>query len=221
MAGRPRKPLPMSDEEIRREFRLAKDPAKQIKILAEENDVSRETIRRIVSEKPAQPPTLSGFVPFQELAEQKKEKEKDNMPEDESIPLRVSAEGELPSEPRTWQPLPAAPATAAADFEETPAAAEAPHQSAPPTASPRGSLPAAAGTEDLGPSSLPDVQDLPDAPARRVEPRFFLTEAQLMELWFILGILRGVLDASAESGKPGETMKDAVDELEILLRSLN
>ena len=94
-------------------------------------------------------------------------------------------------------------------------------QSAPPTASPRGSLPAAAGTEDLGPSSLPDVQDLPDAPARRVEPRFFLTEAQLMELWFILGILRGVLDASAESGKPGETMKDAVDELEILLRSLN
>ena len=195
MAGRPRKPLPMSDEEIRREFRLAKDPAKQIKILAEENDVSRETIRRIVCEKPAQPPALSGFVPIQDLMEQKKEKEKDNMPEDESIPLRVSAEGELPSEPRTWQPLPAAPATAAADVP--------------------------AGTDDLGPSSLPDVQDLPDAPARRVEPRFLLTEAQLMELWFILGILRGVLDASAESGKPGETMKDAVDELEILLRSLN
>ena len=89
MAGRPRKPLPMSDEEIRREFRLAKDPAKQIKILAEENDVSRETIRRIVSEKPAQPPTLSGFVPFQELAEQKKEKEKgDGKTEDK--PIRVN-----------------------------------------------------------------------------------------------------------------------------------
>ena len=209
--GRPRKTLPMSDEEIRREYRLAKNPAKQIKILADENSCDAKTIRKIVAEAdapssvacgdsfPQGKPTvdLSGFVPFQDLAEQEKEKERDNMPEDESIPLRVSADGELPSEPRTWQPLPAAPSQAAADF------------------------------DDLGPSSLPDVQDLPGVVTgvmelRSVEQRrYFLTAAQIMELWFILGQLRGVLDASAEAGKPGEVMKDAVAELESLLRSLN
>jgi len=224
MAGRPRKQLPMSDEEIRREYRLAKNPAKQIKILADENDVSRETIRRIVCEKPSPPPKLSGFVPFQELAEKQKEKEKDNMPEDESIPLRVSAEGELPSETPTWHPLPSAPPQAAADFDDAPAAAGPPHQSAAPTASPEGTP----LEGEPGPSSLPDVQDLPEAGTvtglmklRAAERRYFLTEPQLMELWFILGKLQGVLDAAAEAGKPGEVMKDAVDELESLLRSLS
>ena len=116
----------------------------------------------------------------------------------------MEKEMELPSEPRTWQPLPAAPATAAADFP-------------------------AADFDDLGPSSLPDVQDLPEAGTvtgvmklRAAERRrYFLTEPQLMELWFILGKLQGVLDAAAEAGKPGEVMKDAVDELESLLRSLS
>ena len=208
----------MSDEEIRREFRLAKDPAKQIKILAEENDVSRETIRRIVSEKPAQPPALSGFVPIRDLMEQEKEKEKDNMPEDESIPLRVSADGELPSETPTWHPLPAAPPQAAADFPEWDAAGD------------EGRIAASSSPprNDEKASSLPDVQDLPGVVTGVMKPlgaererRFFLTEAQVMELWFILGQLRGVLDASAEAGKPGEVMKDAVAELESLLRSLN
>lgn len=201
MAGRPRKTLPMSDEDIRREYRLARYPAKQLKILADENSCDVKTIRRIVAEAEAPHPKsgLSGFVPFQELAEKEKEREKDNMPEDESIPLRVSAEGELPSETPTWQPLPAAPATAAADFDD-----------------------------DLGPSSLPDVQDLPEAGTvtgvqtpRVIERRYFLTERQLMELWFIQGVLRGVLDASAEAGRPGEVMKDAVDQLDSLLRSLS
>ena len=124
------------------------------------------------------------------------------MPEDESIPLRVSAEGELPSETPTWHPLPSAPPQAAADFPEE--------------------------TDGPGPSSLPDVQDLPEAGTvtgvmklRAAERRYFLTEPQLMELWFILGKLQGVLDAAAEAGKPGEVMKDAVDELESLLRSLS
>ena len=72
------------------------------------------------------------------------------------------------------------------------------------------------------------MQDLPGVVTGVMKPlgaererRFFLTEAQVMELWFILGQLRGVLDASAEAGKPGEVMKDAVAELESLLRSLN
>ena len=231
--GRPRKTLPMSDEEIRREYRLAKNPAKQIKILADENSCDVKTIRRIVAEAdapssvtcgdsfPQGKPTvdLSGFVPFQEAAEQEKKKEKDNMPEDESIPLRVSADGELPSETPTWQPLPSAPPQAAADFPEEDAAGD------------EGRIATAARPprNDEKASSLPDVQDLPGVVTGRLvkpltverERRFFLTEDQVMELWFILGQLRGVLDASAEAGKPGEVMKDAVAELESLLRSLN
>ena len=36
-------------------------------------------------------------------------------------------------------------------------------------------------------------------------------------MWHILGRLQGVLEASAEVGKPGEVMKDACDELEVIL----
>jgi len=204
MPGRPRKQLPMSDEEIRREYRLAKNPAKQIRILADENSCDVKTIRRIVAEEGktdlstgfAGPPPLAGEAFPEENAEgmaaeaRNAEKEK-----------KMEKEMELPSETPTWHPLPSAPPQAAADFPE--------------------------GTDDLGPSSLPDVQDLPEAgrvtglmKLRAAERRYFLTEHQFMELWFILGKLQGVLDAASEAGKPGEVMKDAVDELESLLRSV-
>lgn len=202
MAGRPRKQLPMSDEEIRREYRLAKDPKKQLKILADENDCSVSTIRSIVSAD-----QLSGFVPIQELVEKEAEKEK-NMIVIDPAPTTPTADPE-------WPPLPSAPPQAAADF------------------------------DDLGPSSLPDVQDIPEASAA---PRPYLPESgaaaqtaplehsgetsaeagdignlyrisgkDLSRMWHILGRLQGVLEASAEAGRPGEVMKDACDELEVLL----
>lgn len=40
----------MNDELIRREYRLAKDPAKQIDILAALNNVSVDIIKRIITE---------------------------------------------------------------------------------------------------------------------------------------------------------------------------
>lgn len=126
-----------------------------------------------------------------------------------------------------WPPLPSAPPQAAADF------------------------------DDLGPSSLPDVQDIPEAsaaPVREVkyvrdwrgllrtladdvretcihspesgaEPAeaaaggytYRISWADLSRMWHILGRLQGVLEASAEAGRPGEVMKDACDELEVLL----
>ena len=209
----------MSDEEIRREYRLAKDPKKQLKILADENDCSVSTIRSIVSADP-----LRGFVPIQELAEKEAEKEKDGVEENDSIPLRVTAEPE-------WPPLPSAPPQAAADF------------------------------DDLGPSSLPDVQDIPEASVearpyspesgaapqaaplehssetsssgRVVLPRpenggtsaeaggsgnlYRISGKDLSRMWHILGRLQGVLGASAEAGRPGDVMKDACDELEVIL----
>ncbi len=235
----------MSDEEIRREYRLAKDPKKQLKILADENDCSVSTIRSIVSAD-----QLGGFVPIQELAEKEAKKEKDGVEENDSIPLRVTAEPE-------WPPLPSAPPQAAEDF------------------------------DDLGPSSLPDVQDIPEAsagagreaeysadwrglmrnladggwvpatvpdspeeapdaaagfphqsPAATASPQgkpgdggasaaagesgyvFRISGKDLSRMWHILGRLQGVLEASAEAGKPGEVMKDACDELEVLLMSL-
>ena len=213
MAGRPRKQLPMSDEEIRREFRLAKDPKKQLKILADENACSVSTIRSIVFAD-----QLGGFVPFQELAEKEAEKEKDGVEENDSVPLRVTAEPE-------WPPLPSAPPQAAEDF------------------------------DDLGPSSLPDVQDIPEASAgaRPYSPEsgaapqaaddlsgpaghlpfqgrreaagdsgnlYRISGKDLSRMWHVLGRLQGVLEASAEAGRPGEVMKDACDELEVLLSGI-
>lgn len=108
----------------------------------------------------------------------------------------------VPTAEPEWPPLPPAKPEAAADF------------------------------DDLGPSSLPDVQDLPagpptvdmpyipEGPRPALELRYFLSGRQFSELWFILGKLQGVLDASAAEGKPGEVMKDAVDELEGLLREI-
>ena len=173
MSGRPRKQLPMSDEEIRREYRLAKDPKKQLKILADENDCSVSTIRSIVS---ADQPR--GTLPSQEPAEKEAEKEK-NMIVIDPAPTTPTADPE-------WPPLPSAPPQAAADF------------------------------DDLGPSSLPDVQDLPDTPAA-ARPYSPESGKDLSRMWHILGRLQGVLEASAEAGRPGEVMKDACDELEVIL----
>lgn len=219
MSGRPRKQLPMSDEEIRREYRLAKDPKKQLEILADENCCSVGTILRIVNEKRKQETELSGFVPIQELVEKEAEKEK-NMIVIEPAPTTPTADPE-------WPPLPSAPPQAAADFDE------------------------------LGPSSLPDVQDIPEAsaeagreakyvrdwrgllrtiadnvretcihsPESGAEPAeagecghiYRISGADLSRMWHILGRLQGVLEASAEAGKPGEVMKDACDALEVIL----
>lgn len=202
----------MSDEEIRREYRLAKDQKKQLKILADENDCSVSTIRSIVSAD-----QLGGFVPIQELVEKEAGKEK-NMIVIDPAPTTPTADPE-------WPPLPPAPPQAAADFDE------------------------------LGPSSLPDVQDIPEASAeagREAEYTADLRElirnladggwaptaqqpqvtapaaaeggniyrisgADLSRMWHILGRLQGVLEASAEAGKPGEVMRDACDELEVIL----
>lgn len=209
----------MSDDEIRREFLQAKDPKKQLKILADENDCSVGTILRIVNEKRKQETKLSGFVPIQALVEKEAEKEK-NMIVIDPAPTTPTADPE-------WPPLPPAPPQAAADF------------------------------DDLGPSSLPDVQDIPEAsaaPGREAEysadwrgPYRPLTDnvratcihspesgaepveagesgnihrisgKDLSRMWYVLGRLQGVLEASAEAGKPGEVMKDACDELEVIL----
>lgn len=186
----------MSDEEIRREYRLAKDPKKQLKILADENACSVSTIRSIVSADP-----LSGFVPIQELVEKEKEREKEMIVNDPA-PTTLTADPE-------WPPLPSAPPQAAEDF------------------------------DDLGPSSLPDVQDIPEASAGADDlsgpaghlpfqgrqageggSSFRISGKDLSRMWHILGRLQGVLEASAEAGKPGEVMKDACDELEVLLSGI-
>ena len=114
-----------------------------------------------------------------------------------------------------WPPLPSAPPQAAADF------------------------------DDLGPSSLPDVQDIPEAsaaprpylPESGAAPQaaplehsgetsaaaggignlYRISGKDLSRMWHVLGRLQGVLEASAEAGRPGEVMKDACDELEVLL----
>lgn len=191
----------MSDEEIRREYRLAKYPSKQIAILADENGCSRQTIRNILKAGGIEltrgaGESTAGAEPKAKIAAAAappcNEGEEDNMNMKEAVPT---------AEPE-WPPLPPAKPEAAADF------------------------------DDLGPSSLPDVQDLPagprtvdmpyipEAPRPALELRYFLSGRQFSELWFILGKLQGVLDASAAEGKPGEVMKDAVDELEGLLREI-
>lgn len=228
----------MSDEEIRREYRLAKDPKKQLKILADENACSVSTIRSIVSAD-----QLRGFVPIQELVEKEKEKEKE-MSVYDPAPTTLTADPE-------WPPLPSAPPQAAADFDELgpsslpdvqdiPEASagagtedgSAPHQSAPPTASPRGSREdAAAENADLrgiarnladGGWTPTAQQPQVTAPAAAGESGniYRISGKDLSRMWHILGRLQGVLEASAEAGKPGEVMKDACDELEVLLMSL-
>ena len=209
MSGRPRKQLPMSDEEIRREYRLAKDPKKQLKILADENDCSVSTIRSIVSvDQPR------GTLPSQEPAEKEAEKEKDGVEECD------------------FSPLPSAPPQAAADFDDAApkqrdkapqetaeaAVARSIKEASMPLLSaqthfPREPWPWASSEDSAGAGVMPD------APAAAEEGGniYRISGKDLSRMWHILGRLQGVLDASAEAGKPGEVMKDACDELEVIL----
>ena len=215
MAGRPRKQLPMSDEEIRREFRLAKDPKKQLKILADENACSVSTIRSIVFAD-----QLGGFVPIQALAEKEAEKEKDGMEENDSIPLRVTPTPE-------WPPLPSAPPQAAEDFDDLGPSSMPDVQDIPEAS-------AGAGREAEYSADLrglirhladPTPAACPCSPKSSAEPdaageggsSFRISGKDLSRMWHVLGRLQGVLEASAEAGRPGEVMKDACDELEVLL----
>lgn len=224
MAGRPRKQLPMSDEEIRREYRLAKDPKKQLKILADENCCSVGTILRIVNEKRKQETELSGFVPIQELVEKEAEKEK-NMIVIDPAPTTPTADPE-------WPPLPSAPPQAAADFDEAApkqrdnalqetaeaAVARSIKEASMPLLSaqthfPREPWPWASSEDSAGAGVMPDA---PDA-AEEGGNLHRISGKNLSRMWHILGRLQGVLEASAEAGKPGEVMKDACDELEVIL----
>lgn len=209
MSGRPRKQLPMSDEEIRREYRLAKDPKKQLKILADENDCSVSTIRSIVSAD-----QMRGTLPNQEPAEKEAEKEKDGVEEYD------------------FSPLPSAPPQAAADFDEAApkqrdkapqetaeaAVARSIKEASMPLLSaqthfPREPWPWASSEDGAGAGVMPD------APAAAEEGGNIhrISGKDLSRMWHILGRLQGVLEASAEAGKPGEVMKDACDELEVIL----
>ena len=60
---------------------------------------------------------------------------------------------------------------------------------------------------------------MPDAPAAAEESGniYRISGKDLSRMWHILGRLQGVLEASAEAGRPGEVMKDACDELEVIL----
>ena len=218
MAGRPRKQLPMSDEEILREFRLAKDPKKQLKILADENACSVSTIRSIVFAD-----QLGGFVPIQELAEKEAEKEK-NMIVIDPAPTTPTAEPE-------WPPLPSAPPQAAEDFDDLgpsslPDVQDIPEASAAPRPySPEsGAAPQAAPLEHSGETSSSGrvVSPRPEnggtsAEAGDIGYLYRISGKDLSRMWHVLGRLQGVLEASAEAGRPGEVMKDACDELEVLL----
>ena len=268
MSGRPRKQLPMSDEEIRREYRLAKDPKKQLKILADENDCSVSTIRSIVS---ADQPR--GTLPSQEPAE--KEAEFGSAPHQSpaaTATLGESREGAAAAEAApSWPALPSAPPLAG-DFPEDSAAETAERKEnslelknfvpiqdlAERLVSLPGTEPAAAGTEErtatapAGPRNdgageeraapgreadyyadcrglmrnladggwAPTVQQPPvTVPAAAAEGGYIyrISWADLSRMWHILGRLQGVLEASAEAGRPGEVMKDACDELEVIL----
>lgn len=201
----------MSDEEIRREYRLAKDPKKQLKILADENDCSVSTIRSIVS---ADQPR--GTLPSQEPAEKEAEKEKDGVEEND------------------FSPLPSAPPQAAADFDEAApkqrdkapqetaeaAVARSIKEASRPLLSaqthfPREPWPWVSSEDSAGAG----VIAMPDAPAAAGESGniYRISGKDLSRMWHILGRLQGVLEASAEAGKPGEVMKDACDELEVIL----
>jgi len=240
MSGRPRKQLPMSDEEIRREYRLAKDPDKQIKILADENDCSTREIRDILRAGGlgvrGRPPKTAAAVGAEDG------NAPHQSPAATASPLGKPGDGEPP----TWPPLPAAPEGTGEWPEDEAAASESAEKEggkvnlegfvpiqelAAGTASPAG-----AGTEpaedqaEQGPA--PDAAAAP--PQARYDPGeseslgnhaatrlHWISGKDLSRMWHILGRLQGVLEASAEAGKPGEVMRDACDELESLLCFIN
>lgn len=272
----------MTDEEICREYRLAKYPGKQVKILAEENGCSMGTIYNILR---------ANGVQFKSDRTASKKGDDSNM-ETKTSPGKEPA---APAQEPPWSPLPAAPPQAAADFDETAPKQrdKAPKETAEaavarsikeasrpllsaqthfprepwPLASSEDSAgagvmpdaPAAAGTEEriatapAGPRNdvageeraapereakyvrdwRPLLRTLSDkvlatcihSPESGAEPAeagesgnvYRISGADVSRMWHILGRLQGVLEASAEAGRPGEVMKDACDELEVIL----
>ena len=131
-----------------------------------------------------------------------------------------------------WPPLPSAPPQAAADFDEAAPKQrdEAPQETAEAAVArsikeasmpllsaqthfPREPWPWASSEDSAGACVMPD------APAAAGEggSSFRISGKDLSRMWHVLGRLQGVLEASAEAGRPGEVMKDACDELEVLL----
>lgn len=183
MAGRPRITLPMTDEEICREYREAKYPSKQVKILADENACSVGKIVDVLKRAGVYPPPAAESTPPEDPAE--KGDSKMNLKE-------FQAAAAAPEKTI----LPAPPQVGVLREEE-------------PQVMP-GFVPWQDAAEGAA-VSCGVGQTSPSPPA------LVLTGPQLRRVFYQLGILRGVLDASAEAGRPGEVMKDALDELEIVL----
>ena len=209
----------MTDEEICREYRLAKYPGKQVKILAEENGCSMGTIYNILR---------ANGVQFKSDRTAGKKGDDSNM-ETKTSPGKEPA---APAQEPPWSPLPAAPPQAAADFDEAApkqrdkasqetaeaAVARSIKEASMPLLSaqthfPREPWPWASSEDSAGAGVMPD------APAAAEEGGniYRISRKDLSRMWHILGRLQGVLEASAEAGKPGEVMKDACDELEVVL----
>lgn len=175
----------MTDEEIRREYRLAKDPAKQIQILADENNCSAREIRDILRAGglavPGRPPKnvaavrMDGISSGDSCRLPPKEGETAEAAEPESPPMR-----------QVLLSVPAKDATALAEDAAEPV-----------------------------PENGAEVISLEANGARSV--RCWLPLRDVSRLYYVLGKLQGVLEASAEAGRPGEVMRDACDELEIIL----
>lgn len=231
----------MTDEEICREYRLAKYPGKQVKILAEENGCSMGTIYNILR---------ANGVQFKSDRTAGKKGDDSNM-ETKTSPGKEPAP---PAQEPPWSPLPAAPPQAAADFDEAApkqrdkapqetaeaAVARSIKEASMPLLSAQTHFPREpwpwASSED-NPECSADLRGLirtlqaaegwpptaqqpqVTAPAAAGESGNIcrISRADLSRMWHILGRLQGVLEASAEAGKPGEVMKDACDELEVIL----
>lgn len=170
----------MTDEEICREYREAKYPSKQVKILADENACSVSKIMDVLKRAGVYPPP--------------------------------AAESTLPQEKEDNE----------MDLKGFQAAAAAPQQTILPAPPQDGVL------REEEPQVMPGFVPWRDAAEGAAvscgvgqtspsPPALVLTGPQLRRVFYFLGILRGVLDASAEAGRPGEVMKDALDELEIVL----
>jgi hypothetical protein len=229
----------MTDEEICREYRLSKYPSKQIKILAEENDCSAQTIRNILRAagldlsrgRPPGPKAAASSMPLSEFQAALQST------------FGAALQSELADKPEpdaSWPPLPPAPQGAGDCPEDggagateqegsnvdlsgfTPVQGPMAGPSSPPSAEGR------IGEEREEPNPTPDaalsaseVSPFP-AEARLEEANagaqlHWISGKDLSRMWHILGRLQGVLEASAEAGRPGEVMKDACDELESLL----
>ena len=214
----------MTDEEICREYRLAKYPGKQVKILAEENGCSMGTIYNILR---------ANGVQFKSDRTAGKKGDDSNM-ETKTSPGKEPA---APAQEPPWSPLPAAPPQAAADFDELgpsslPDVQDIPEASAAAgteeriATAPAGPRNDGAGEESAAPGmTSPPLRGPPPLEGRQEAAEeggniYRISGKDLSWMWHILGRLQGVLEASAEAGRPGEVMKDACDDLEVLLRGI-